>query len=324
MKRDTIKRALALLLVGALALLLAGCGQEETASPEPTAVGTVLTPQISVYASFYPLYALALNVVEGVPDMELHCLVQPQDGCLRSYSLSDWDLGLLVGSGVVILGGHGLESFESYVMSLGEEGPAVLIALDGLDLLANGEAVEGDEDASHFMGENPWAWMSVERAMDIVDAMALSLSELDANNAELYEQNAEDYKKRLENLEIAMAVDTAEYAQQPVALMHEGLAYFAEELNLNVVATIEREPGTQAEDQDLEEMIQTLRTAGAQVLLVERQIPEKFRRALTEAGFQVAAIDTLSTHTADGDARAYETYMKDNVRVLNEALEAVG
>ncbi|MBQ3423728.1 MAG: hypothetical protein IJH38_00820, partial [Clostridia bacterium] len=90
---------------------------------------------ISVYASFYPIYALADGVTRSVPDVELHCLVQPQDGCLRSYQLSDWDLALLKrGADAVISGGRGLESFEDALFTLGKEGPAVSAVLYNIDL----------------------------------------------------------------------------------------------------------------------------------------------------------------------------------------------
>ena len=65
--------------------------------------------EISVYATFYPLYALTDALMDGVPNASLHCLVQPQDGCLRSYTLSDWDAALLASSAdAVIAGGRGL------------------------------------------------------------------------------------------------------------------------------------------------------------------------------------------------------------------------
>ena len=36
--------------------------------------------ELNVYATFYPLYAIAEMILEDVPDARLNCLVQPQDG----------------------------------------------------------------------------------------------------------------------------------------------------------------------------------------------------------------------------------------------------
>ena len=82
MKTNFFKSALLALLCAAI---FAGCVRIELPVPEPQ----------TVYASFYPIYALAAGVCENVPGLTLSCLTQPQDGCLRSYELSDWDYQLL-------------------------------------------------------------------------------------------------------------------------------------------------------------------------------------------------------------------------------------
>ena len=77
-----------------MALMLSGCRPLVADAPK----------QLEVYATFYPICALADAVAQGVPDMALHCLVQPQDGCLRSYALSDWDIYMLTSADAVIAG----------------------------------------------------------------------------------------------------------------------------------------------------------------------------------------------------------------------------
>ena len=105
---QTLCRAISVLL---LLSLLVGCSPIVEDTPDA----------ISLYATFYPIYALAQMVLQDVPDLTLNCLVQPQDGCLRAYSLSDWDLYLLAYSADgVIMGGCGLESFEDTLTALGQ------------------------------------------------------------------------------------------------------------------------------------------------------------------------------------------------------------
>ncbi len=61
----------------------------------------------------FRVYALSAPILSGAPGITLKCLVQPQDGCLRNYELSDWDAALLGSADAAILSGRGLESFES-------------------------------------------------------------------------------------------------------------------------------------------------------------------------------------------------------------------
>ena len=103
---------------------------------------------ISVYATFWPVYALSNAVMKDVPDARLRLLVQPQDGCLRDYALSDWDAAILSRSAdAVLMGGRGLESFESALFGWGESGPAVSAVLYNLELYNDGGGLRYHTDS---------------------------------------------------------------------------------------------------------------------------------------------------------------------------------
>ena len=105
-------KRIATLICALVVLLLTGC--------HPLMEGEDALPTKYVSATFYPLYSLAVNIVKDVPALSLSCLTQPQDGCIRSYELSDWDYRTLMEQDAVIFGGRGLESFESTLTQLGK------------------------------------------------------------------------------------------------------------------------------------------------------------------------------------------------------------
>lgn len=304
-------------LLAALAMLLGGC-----ASPAEEQTQQVAGTQI--YASFYPVYMMARPILKDAPGIELHCLVQPQDGCLRNYSLSDWDARLASGADGLIVAGEGLESFEGWALSLGEEGPAVMRVYDGVSLL--GERLEteaSDEDISHFEGLNPWAWLSVEGAKAMAESIAGMMGELDSEYAHLYEENFSAYSKTLDELSLQMDEIMTGYQYQKVVLMHEGLEYMAQELGLNSVLTIERESGEQMEGEELTELVGQINESGAKILLAEKQLPTAFKQALEEAGFHLALIDTFSTHSTAAQQDDYQTTMLENVRQIVQASQGL-
>jgi len=305
-----LKGVFSLLLV----LMLCGCAnQPPVKTPLPRAF----------VASFYPVYALAVNVVHDAPDRTLTCLTQPRDDCLRSYILSDWDIALIARTDVLLIGGRGLESFEGALQSMTEsvpDAPAVISLMANLTLINQG-IVSADEDASHFQGENPWLFLSTKGAEEICAAIALSLSSLDPENAGLYEENRSDFAARMAILRAEMEEIIAPVRDQPVALMHEGLRYFAEEWALNPVAVVEREPGMYFEDVELDDVLQTLADSGARAVLLEMQAPMRLRRDLERAGYAVVRIDTLTTGITTGNLYAYEEAMRHNARALAMALQ---
>ena len=272
-----------------------------------------------VMTSFYPLYALTLNLTKDVPRLTLSNLVQPQAGCPRSYALSDWDAALIAGQDALIIGGRGLESFEA-ALSGAKGGPAVLTVMNGLTLFSSGEAA--NEENSHLAGDNPWLFLSVPGAMEMAMSIAGGMAQMDEPYADIYLTNLSDYLDRLENLADDMAHVMERATPRPVALLHEGLGYLARQLGLEIALEYPREPGSECYDNDLEDLLAALEASGARVALVEKQIPQNLAEALEGAGYALVRIDTLMTHAADGDPTAYERIMLENARAVASALNS--
>lgn len=301
----TIKRLAAFLLEAAV-LCLSGCNLMSGA-PDATRVMT----------TFYPLYALAVNIVKDVPALTLTNLVQPQTGCPRSYQLSDWDAALIAGQDAIIIGGRGLESFES-ALTGAKTGPAVLTVLSGLTLYNGGAA---NEESTHLQGDNPWLFLSVPGAMEMAISIAAGMTQLDEAYSALYAANLSEYLARLQNLADDMEHAVSRAPSRPVAVLHEGLGYLARQLDLNIVCEYPREPGTEQTGNDLSDLLASLEESGAEVILIERHAPQNFVGALEEAGYAVARLDTLMTHAADSDMEAYERAMLSSAEEIARAMK---
>ncbi len=305
------KRLTAALIVLTM-LLLTGC--------HPLMEGEDALQTKYVSATFYPIYSLAVNIVKDVPALSLSCLTQPQDGCIRSYSLSDWDYSTLMAQDAVIFGGRGLESFEGTLTQL-TEGPILLSALEGAHLRSEDSGDPDDENTAHFTGENPWSFLSVAGAMEISIAIAGDMAVIDETFAEKYHENLTGYLDRLETLISRMSDRMAKAPYRKVAVLHEGLTYFAEQFSLPVVCVYPREPGSDLIDNDLEALLEALLESGAEAVFIEEQAPDALVKALEEAGYPVARLDTLTAHMADGDTGTYERVMLENAEAAGAALE---
>jgi len=306
--RRAVKLALLLLVFAAT---LCGCKplvQEETGP-------------ISIYATFYPIYALTDAVMQGVPDAALHCLVQPQDGCLRAYQLSDWDAALLIrGADAVIAGGRGLESFESTLFSWGEDGPAVSAVLYNLELYDPQQRVDG-EAQSHFQGPNPHLYMSLDGAAHIVESISATLVSLDPDYSERYISNSSKAVEALEALLDASRSKLAALKGRRVALMGEALIYVAQDYELEVADWIQRETGSAYGDNELAMWLERLEKADADVILIEKQAPQTLVESLEAQGYAVALIDMFSTHLEGEGFDRYLEIQSDNAKAISDAFE---
>lgn len=276
---------------------------------------------ISVYATFYPIYALTDAVMRDVPDAALHCLVQPQDGCLRAYQLSDWDAALLIrGADAVISGGRGLESFESTLFSWGEGGPAVSAVLYNLALYEPQQRVDG-EIQSHFQGPNPHLYMSLDGAAHIVESISATLVSLDPDYSEQYISNSARAVQALKALLNTSRSKLAALAGRRVALMGEALIYVARDYDLEVADWIEREAGSAFGDNELAMWLERLEKAGVSVVLIEKQAPRALVESLEAQGYAVAPIDVLSTHTEGEGFDSYLEIQSENAQAICDAFE---
>lgn len=302
------RRGLVLALV--MALALAGCRPLVADGPEA----------LSVYASFYPVYALTDAVMRDVPDAALHCLTQPQDGCLRSYQLSDWDVRLLAsGADAVILGGRELESFESALFSWGEGGPAVSAVLYNLPLYNQSASHAQSERDSHLEGPNPHLYLSVDGARRMIEAISGALTALDPRYGMRYAENEAAALAQLDALDIEVRALAAALAGRKVILMNEALIYPAQDYGLEVAEWIDRESGEAYYGAELDDCLDRLAKCGARVVFIEKQAPPALTEALAAAGYAVAKLDVLSTHR---EGEGFETYlraMRENMQAAQKA-----
>ena len=291
------KRKLCWALALAALLLLSGCGRlvpEETQKPE-----------MNVYSSFYPVYALTEMIAGGVPGVQTHCLVQPQDGCLRNYALSDWDAYLLGSAAdLLVIGGRGLESFENQLYETGDERLAILTAFTD-QVLVNESAGAGSEDSSHWDTANPHVYMSVARSGEVVGAIAEALALFDPENAALYAENLKEARAALDELLVKMRAVAANAAGQKAILLNEALVYTAEDLDIVVDGWFARESGQNLSEAEFERFLAAVEGCEARVVLIEKQAPASLVRRLEQAGYAVARLDILSEGRAERGADSY-------------------
>ena len=294
-----------------LCLLLAGCGSKPAEDvPE----------EISVYATFYPIYAAAAMVAENVPDLRLSCLVQPQDGCLRSYVLSDWDAALLGSADAVLMGGQGLESFEGALLLAGEEEEfAVAGALYNMELI-NLPAENSDADSdSHWLDANPHIYMSIDGMIGIVGRIAQSMILLDPRYEIIYLENLEHAEQQLEALKDEVRTQVGDFAGRKVAVLNEALVYFAQDCGLEIALCWDRDSGESMGEAEMEALLAAMEERGIQVVLIEKQAPQGLAEELEEAGIAVARLDVLSTRRAEEGYEGYFAAQRENAAAVRAA-----
>jgi zinc transport system substrate-binding protein len=303
------KRVMLLAIAATCLLLFSGCaGDVSDSGAKPSATNG--QGDIIIVTSFYPVYVATINVTRGVEGVRVINMTQPQTGCLHDYQLTPADMKIIGQAKFFVINGAGMEAFLDKVV---RQQPQLKIidASKGIELLKNKN------------GEpNPHVWVSISNAIRQADNIAAELAAADSAHAAKYRSNAAEYAGKLAGLRAIMLQSLAGARNKDIVTFHEAFPYFAQEFSLNVVAVVEREPGTEPSPEELAGTIRTVKAAKVKALFAEPQYSAKAAEVIgRETGVKVYLLDPAVT--GDTGAAAYDSYLKameHNLRVLQEAL----
>lgn len=287
-----------------------------------TALPIARAESVQVTASFYPVYAMAAELLRGVSDATLGCLAPPTTGCLHDVALLPGDMQALLQTDVLLVNGAGMESYLDDVLA---EFPALPIvdASAGVELLPNEEAHEehGDHDEhdEHDHGAyNAHIWLSVGNAMRMVENLADGLITALPAQAENIARNRDEYLGRLKALDAELRETLAPYAGREIVTFHAAFAYFARDYGLTVLATMVEDPESSLSAGQMAELCAVIQQHGLPPLFVEPAYDLSAAQVLaSETGARVYTLDPATTGPLDESALArYEDAMRQNAQTL--------
>ena len=295
-----MKKLFSLITVLAVIIFFTGCGGTNKDSDK-----------LKIVTSFYPIYIDAINIAGNVDGVEVVNLTKPQTGCLHDYQLTTEDMKTLETADIFIVNGLGMENFLDKVTS----------ARKDLKII---DASKSDEiyllkDGDEF---NPHVWMSVTYSMNQVKAITQQLCEIDPAHADSYKKNALEYLNKLSTLRDEMHLALDNLPHKDIVTFHEAFPYFAAEFKLNIVAVIEREPGTEPTPQELAETIEKVNSLPVKILFTEPQYSPKAADTIArETGAEISTLDPIVTGEAKLESvDDYIIKMRMNKDVLATAL----
>ena len=298
-------RYLRIILISSICtMLFSGCGQSNQISSAND------PKQYTVVTSFYPIYISTLNITKDIPDVKVINMTKPQTGCLHDYQLRPADLKTLESANAFVINGAGMEAFMDKVT---KQMPQLKIieASKGIELIKN--KTDGEE--------NTHVWVSISYAIIQVHNISEQLSSANPENADKYKKNADEYIKKLEAKKDEMHKELDGIKNKDIVTFHEAFPYFAKEFNLNIVAIIEREPGSEPSAGELADTIKTIKDAGVKALFAEPQYSPKAAESIAlQTGAKVYTLDPFATGSNNPGLDDYINAMDANLKSLLEAL----
>ncbi len=273
------------------------------------------TDDMSVVASFYPLYTAALNVVGACDGVTVSCLTRPQAGCLHDYQLSPAERAALGEADVLVQNGGGMESFlEAALESLPEL--AVIDTSAGLELLSCEEDEHGHD---HDHSVNAHLWVDPALYAEQVKQVCDGLCAADPAHAAEYTANTDAYLQKIEAVEQQLSEVASPLTH--ALLFHDSVAYAARVLHLETVGTVPLGEDEAASAADLVELANALKGKAA-LLLYDNQYPALYESLAQYADKAAIVHWNIAVQPINGVAAedAWLFAMRQNINALKEAV----
>lgn len=281
-----MKKAGIAALLAALLLLLTGCRMHT---------------QYKIVATTAPVQQLAQAVCEGT-GLEVGLVISDAVSCLHDYTLSVRQMETVERAELVILSGAGLEDFMEDVLQASQD---TIECADGVALLP-GEDGEAD----------PHIWLDPDNAAIMARNIAHGLSARYPAEAETFAANAEAVCARLAALQDDCTALLADLPTRGIITFHDGFSYFAQAFDLDILAAIEEESGSEASAKELKEMTELVRDAGVPAVFVEKDGSRAAASVIAgETGCRIGTLDMLLSGSD------YFEGLRANAEAIREAMQ---
>lgn len=239
----------------------------------------------------------------------------------HSFEISAQEAGTLRDADLLVSNGLGLEEgLQQHLDAAAADDVPMFVAGDAIEVLDYSEGdAEGMPD-SHF-------WTDPARMIDVVDAIAPVLADIDDIDREALDATVDEYRDELQALDAEMTEAFAAIPDDRRALVtnHHVFGYLAERFDFDIVGAVIPGGTTLAAPSasDLADLVDAIEETGVPAIFAESSSPDRLVQALaSEADVQVEVIElfTESLTGPEEGAPDYLTMMRVNTERITTGL----
>ena len=256
-----------------------------------------------VVTSFYPMYIIAENLIDGANNVELENMADVNVGCLHDYTLMTEDIKKVEEADIFISNGLGMESFIDKL----------------IEANSNMKVIDSSKDIENVMiyeGEtNPHIWTSIDNYILQVQTIASGLKEYNPENKDIYEENEKAYVDELENLKNKFDGELNDLEGKKAVCLNEAFEYMGEELGVELLTVkTDHEESTMSAEM-LKNIIDTVKKENIEIIIIDKNDNKSNAETIAnETGAKIYELNSGLTGNLDKDA--YIKQMEENIDIL--------
>ncbi len=317
--KNNILKIIALLVT--IPLLLLGC------TKKPDAMRIMKNKneeerQLKVYTSFYPYYDFAKKI--GGDGVDVHIII-PSGIEPHSFEPPSKVIAQLEQADVFIYNGAYMEPWIDKVLNLLEGKNVYLVdASKSVELISYNKGYNNKNNAEHHHGQyDPHIWVDPINAIHISEKIKDTFVKADDSNKDIYEENFDDFKKELQELDMAFKEGLKNAAERKIIVSHSAFGYLAKRYNLEQIAVAGISPHAEPSPKRLAELVKIAKDNKIDYIFLEALASVKTAEILAkEANLEVLTLYIVEglTEEQQNKGEDYVSLMYKNVETLKKAL----
>lgn len=298
-----------------MCLALVGCNkpQEQAQAPASTEP-TTQSEKFTVVTTFTVIADIAQNVAGDAANVES---ITKAGAEIHDYEPTPQDIAKVQKANLILYNGLNLERWFEKFYQDAKDVPAVVVT-EGITPI---NITEG----SYKDLPNPHAWMSPSNALVYVENIKNALVKYDPANKDVYIKNAEEYSKKIKELDEPLRAKLAQIpAEQRWLVTSEGaFSYLAKDYDLKEAYLWPINAEQQGSPQQVKALIDTVKANNIPVVFSESTISDKpAKQVAKETGAaygSVLYVDSLSEK--DGAVPTYLDLLNVTVSTVVKGFE---
>ncbi|WP_077623523.1 metal ABC transporter solute-binding protein, Zn/Mn family [Sediminibacillus massiliensis] len=331
-------------LLAFLLAILTACNTEQVQQEE----AETKEEQLNVYTTLYPLQFFAETI--GGDQVEVQSILPPGSDA-HTYEPTSSTMIDIAESDAFIYIGAGMEAYaDSISEAVQDEDVKLVEAADGVPLLESGVEEHGSEEedhghdhdhqseeghtheedteegeAGHVHGDvDPHVWLDPVRSIALAENIKDTLVSLQPEQESLFEENYEQLKTRLQELDEEFHTLIDEQEQKDILVSHAAYGYWEHAYGLNQIAIAGLSSSSEPSQKQIERIIEEAKHHGIDTILFEQNVTPRVAEIVQkEIGAEPERIHNLAVLTEEDieNEEDYFTLMENNIQTLVKALQ---
>ena len=260
--------------------------------------------KVKIVTSFYPMYIIAENLTEGAANVDLVNMADVNVGCLHDYTLTTADMKKVENADIFILNGLGMESFIDKIIESNEN----MKVIDSSNNISN---LISDEDET-----NAHIWTSIENYIIQVENICEGLKINNPDNAEIYENNKNKYKEKLNSLKEEYLDELSDLKGRKAVVLNEAFEYMGQELGIEMITIKTDHEESTLSAEMLKDTINKMKENQIDMIIIDKNDNKSNAENIAnETGAKIYELN--SGLTGSLDKNAYLDALRENLDILN-------